>query len=48
MAHSSTDLLRGLVVEFSHASAKGSARVVWNRILENRVETGFLILPSQP
>ena len=47
MAHSSSDLLRGQVVEFSHAEAKGSARVVWNRILENRIETGFLILPTE-
>jgi len=46
MGHSSTDLVPGLVVEFSHSSATGSARVVWNRILEKRVETGFLILPS--
>jgi hypothetical protein len=48
MAHSSTDLLLGLVVEFTHAEAKGSARVVWNRIMENRVETGFLILSAKP
>jgi hypothetical protein len=43
MAHSSIELIPGMLVKFSHSSAKGSARVVWNRILENRVETGFLI-----
>lgn len=43
MAHESTELIPGMVVKFQHAVAKGSARVVWNRILENRVETGFLI-----
>jgi hypothetical protein len=46
MAHSFTELPRGLVVEFTHAEASGTARVVWNRIVENRVETGFLILTS--
>jgi hypothetical protein len=43
MAHSSTDLIPGMMVKFTHSSATGQARVVWNRILENRVETGFLI-----
>jgi hypothetical protein len=43
MAHSSIELIPGMVVKFKHSLATGQARVVWNRILENRVETGFLI-----
>jgi hypothetical protein len=43
MAHASIELTPGLVVKFSHSTATGTARVVWNRILQNRVETGFLI-----
>jgi hypothetical protein len=44
MAHASTELVPGTVVRFSHSTASGSARVVWNRIMESRVETGFFIL----
>jgi hypothetical protein len=44
MAHASIELIPGMVVKFSHSVASGEARVVWSRILANRVETGFLIL----
>jgi hypothetical protein len=43
MAHASIELIPGMVVKFKHSTATGTARVVWNRILLNRVETGFLI-----
>jgi hypothetical protein len=46
MAHSHTSLATGQVVDFSHSEASGSARVMWNRILDQRVETGFLVIPS--
>ena len=34
----------GQEVEFQHAVAMGRARVMWNRIADNRVETGFLVI----
>ena len=34
----------GQVVDFQHAVAGGRARVMWNRIMDDRVETGFLVL----
>ena len=46
MAHSFASLAAGQLVEFSHAEAKGHARVMWNRILPERVETGFLVLAA--
>lgn len=47
MTHSYTPLAAGQVVEFRHHENAGRARVVWNRILGDRVETGFLIVNSQ-
>jgi hypothetical protein len=44
MAHSDSSLEPGQVIDFSHREAAGKARVVWNRILSGRVETGFLIV----
>jgi hypothetical protein len=44
MAHQEHSLEPGQTVEFSHAGTKGTARVVWNRIVEQRVESGFFIL----
>ncbi len=43
MAHQDSSLEPGQVIEFWHAYAAGRARVIWNRILQGRVETGFLI-----
>lgn len=43
MAHADASLEAGQVVEFSHQEAAGRARVMWNRIVERSVETGFLI-----
>jgi len=34
----------GHVVEFEFAGGNGRARVVWTRVLGDRVESGFLIL----
>jgi hypothetical protein len=44
MAHELTSLTTGQVVEFSHDEASGHARVMWNRIVEGNVETGFLVI----
>jgi hypothetical protein len=32
------------VVAFQHAIAGGKARVMWNRIADDRVETGFFVI----
>ena len=42
--HDYAALHTGQVVEFQHVVAVGKARVMWNRISDNRVETGFLVL----
>jgi hypothetical protein len=47
MAHGWTSLEAGQLVEFSHVEAAGQARVMWNRILAERVESGFLVLAAQ-
>ena len=44
MRHACMSLAAGQVVEFSHAEAAGRARVMWNRVLGERVETGFLVV----
>ena len=43
-AHQYTALCAGQEVSFRHPTARGTARVIWNRILNGEVETGFLIL----
>lgn len=43
-AHDRTSLCAGQEVRFRHATAQGRARVVWNRILAEHVESGFLVL----
>ena len=47
MAHANQSLHSGQVVQFSHSLAVGAARVMWNRIVDQRVETGFLIVPAK-
>jgi hypothetical protein len=42
--HAYAALHAGQVVDFQHAIAGGRARVMWNRIMDDRVETGFLVL----
>jgi len=43
-AHSYAALHTGQIVRFQHMVAAGQARVMWNRIADDRVESGFLIL----
>lgn len=43
MAHSCPSITAGQVVEFSHFEATGEAQAMWNRIMEDRVETGFFV-----
>ncbi len=43
MAHDYAALEAGQVVEFSHLEAAGRARVMWTRIADRRVETGFFV-----
>ncbi len=42
--HACAALRSGQVVEFQHAVAVGKARVMWNRIAGDSVETGFLVI----
>jgi hypothetical protein len=44
MAHTYPSLEAGQIVEFSHVEDAGQARVVWNRIIDKRVETGFFVV----
>ncbi|HEV8145400.1 MAG TPA: PilZ domain-containing protein [Bryobacteraceae bacterium] len=44
MTHSYTPLAAGHLVDFRHHESSGRARVVWNRILGDRVETGFVVV----
>ncbi|MGH9592476.1 MAG: PilZ domain-containing protein [Bryobacteraceae bacterium] len=44
MSHAYSSLEAGQTVNFLHAGAKGVARVMWNRILDRAVETGFLVV----
>ena len=44
--HDCAQLTCGQLVKFRLAKSKGLARVVWTRILGDRVESGFLILRS--
>ena len=43
-AHNHAALPKGRTVKFQHAAAWGQARVIWNRITPDAIETGFLIL----
>jgi hypothetical protein len=47
MAHANHSLQSGQMVEFSHSQAVGAARVMWNRIMDQRVETGFRIVTAK-
>ena len=42
--HAYAALHTGQIVHFKHVSADGKARVMWNRISGDSVETGFLII----
>ena len=45
-AHKYRELHSGQIVDFRHLIAQGRARVMWNRIVDDRVETGFLVLEA--
>ena len=42
--HEYAALHTGQLVNFEHVVAAGQARVMWNRIADDRVESGFLIV----
>ena len=44
MAHDETSLAAGIIVDFSHSEGSGRARAMWNRIVDRKVETGFLVI----
>ena len=44
--HNCSDLHAGQTVQFQHIVASGTARVMWNRILAERVESGFLVVAA--
>lgn len=44
LAHKDTTFVAGQELDFTHPHATGTARVMWNRILNGRVETGCMIL----
>ena len=44
MSHTDKRLEPGQIVDFCHTEASGTARVIWNRIVNHRVQTGFLIV----
>ena len=43
ISHDSPNLETGLLVDFDRAGASGQAKVIWNRILQGSVQTGFLV-----
>jgi hypothetical protein len=43
MAHDCSALTAGQYVTFAHVEARGRARVVWTRILDDSVESGFVV-----
>jgi ABC-type nitrate/sulfonate/bicarbonate transport system permease component len=47
MAHANQSLQSGQLVGFSHGLAIGTARVMWNRIVDHRVETGFRVVTTR-
>lgn len=42
--HTHSDLATGQTVWFRHVAASGQARVIWNCITSDSIETGFLIV----
>jgi hypothetical protein len=43
MAHECSALTAGQFVTFAHVEARGRARVVWTRIVDDSVESGFVV-----
>lgn len=46
--HQCSHLHSGQIVRFRHFVASGTARVMWNRIQQGRVESGFLVVAGTP
>jgi hypothetical protein len=46
--HHCADLHSGQLVHFRHFIASGTARVMWNRIQQGQVESGFLVIGASP
>ncbi len=44
--HHCSDLHTGQLVRFRHIVACGTAKVIWNRILPECVESGFLVVAA--
>lgn len=44
VSHESPKLRTGQEVSFAHARAEGRARVIWNRIQDGAIQSGFVIL----
>jgi hypothetical protein len=44
--HHCAELHTGQLVQFRHVVACGTAKVIWNRILPERVESGFLVVAA--
>ena len=42
--HHDAGISAGTLVRFRHERAEGEAKVMWVRILPNRIESGFLVL----
>src|SRR5579872_2926759 len=42
--HNYSELRSGQLVQFRHDVACGTAKVIWNRILPEHVESGFLVV----
>jgi hypothetical protein len=47
-AYDSASLPSGSIVRFRHARTVGTAKVVWNRTVGDKWESGFLILEIAP
>jgi hypothetical protein len=43
-AHNSPRLESGSLVTFQHGTARGTARVAWNRMVDGEWESGFVIV----
>ncbi len=43
-AHDCPDLRAGIEVSFTHRHGSGRARIVWNRIVDGRWESGFFVV----
>ena len=44
--HNCSELQSGQLVQFRHDVACGTAKVIWNRILPEHVESGFLVVTA--